>query len=771
MSTYPAECALDVFITGLVQGVGFRPFVYQLATQCQLVGWVVNRNDGVQIRIQGAAPATQQFLQTLQQYAPPLARIETLRIEPVAPEPLTDFRIVASQSTSDAITDVSPDIAVCHECLHDLHTQPNRLNYPFVNCTNCGPRFSIIRDLPYDRARTTMQPFTMCPSCQQEYDDLTNRRFHAQPNACRECGPAYELSVQGQRMHGIETILDNVCRLLESGQIVALKGIGGFHLACDATNEWAIAELRRRKQREGKPFAVMFGNLEKARDYAHISEQEAKLLLSARRPIVLVQSTLTGVKNLSDREIAPSVTRGLATLGLMLPYTPFHHLLLERLRIPAIVLTSGNLSDEPIIISNEEAETRLITVADAVLAYNRDIHNRSDDSVAMVVNNTIRLLRRSRGWTPEPIRVHLNVEGIVAAGAELKNCFCVGKGQQAILSQHIGDLKNLATYEFYQEACARFQRLFRVRPELIACDRHPDYLSTRFARENGLPIVSVQHHHAHIASCMAEYGLDEPVIGISFDGIGFGDDGQIWGGEFLICDLAGYQRFSHFDYVPMPGGDKAAEEPWRMGLAYLYKTFGRNILSWDWPFLHGLEPRQIDILMTAIDQKINCPLTSSVGRLFDAVAAIINIVTISSFEAEAPMRLESLLAQEPPPLRDFQRYGYAVETVVTVQEMIAGIVQDVRHHVPVHRIARKFHNTLLAIMADLAKRMRTATGIRKVMLSGGVFQNRHLLGNAEELLTENGFTVYSPAKVPANDGGICLGQLAVAAKQRRHLGI
>jgi len=781
------EYAVDIHVYGLVQGVGFRPFLYNLATRLHLCGWTLNRNDCVHIRVQGSADRVEEFVQHLRHHAPPLARIENITTEPVEPELLSEFRIVESQSHSAEITRVSPDIAVCQDCLADIKRQVNRISYPFVNCTNCGPRFSIIQDLPYDRARTTMQAFVMCDQCQQEYTDITNRRFHAQPNACADCGPEYELWMQGQRITRIEPILTTICQLLEAGQIVAIKGIGGFHLACDATNETAVTKLRQRKQREGKPLAVMFGNLETARKYAVISDAEAELLLSEKRPIVLVlqsgqEPTPTppmrgktfpprleefpswegsGV-GYNKKALAPSVTRGLTTLGMMLPYTPFHHLLFERLSCDAIVLTSGNLSDEPIVIMNTEAAAKLAPVADAVLVYNRDIHNRTDDSVAMVVNGKTRLLRRSRGWTPEPVSVRLNVEGIVAAGAELKNCFCVGKGEQAILSQHIGDLKNLETYEFYQEAFTRFTRLFRVEPELIAHDLHPDYLSTRFAKASGFPTVAVQHHHAHIAACMAEYGLDEPVIGISFDGTGLGDDQHIWGGEFLVCDLRDYTRFAHFDHVPLPGGDKAAEEPWRMGVAYLYQTFGKACVNLDLPFLRQIKPDKLELVLKAIEKGINCPHTSSVGRLFDAVAAITNLVLESSFEAEAPIRLEAILDAST-----HAHYGYQISDVVRLEPAIEELVNDVQKRLPIRVIAAKFHNTLVGIIHDMTQKMHAETGISNVILSGGVFQNRYLLEKSETILTENGLTVYSNLNVPANDGGICLGQLAIAAKQRK----
>ena len=748
------ERAIDIRVYGLVQGVGFRPFVYTLASSLNLFGWALNRNDCVQIRIQGQQHVLEEFLEHLQTEAPPLSKIESVIAEEASLAALSDFKILTSQSRSAEITQVSPDVAVCPDCLEDIKHQENRIDYPFVNCTNCGPRFSIIEDLPYDRAKTTMKSFQMCHQCQHEYEDVTNRRFHAQPNACQHCGPAYKLIYKDQSIENIEQILETAAQLLKSGHILAIKGIGGFHLACDATNELAVKKLRQRKQREKKPFAVMFGSLKRVNDYAEVNENEEQLLLSPKRPIVLLKK---------KKDLAPSVTQGLYNLGIMLPYTPFHYLLFERLTTEAIVLTSGNISEEPIIISNERALEDLSLIADAVLVYNREIHNRCDDSVVSVVNRIPRLLRRSRGWVPAPVNLMCDVEGLIATGAELKNCFCIGKGSKAILSQHIGDLKNAETYEFYQEAFGRFQRLFRVKPEFIACDLHPDYLSTRFAKDCGLKTIPVQHHHAHIASCMAEHGLDEQVIGISFDGTGLGDDQHIWGGEFLLCDLNDYTRMSHFDYVPMPGGDKAAEEPWRMGIAYLYKTFGRGFLKYNIPFLQQVNKGKLRILLSAIDKDINCPLTSSVGRLFDAVAALINFVTVSGFEAEAPIRLEAILGQTS------ERYHYRINKTIIVDALIRELIKDVYAEVPKSIISAKFHNTIVSIIVELASKIRAECGINKVVLSGGVFQNTYLLEQSENGLTEKKFLVYTHRQVPANDGGICLGQLAVAAK-RRELG-
>ncbi|MBD3306027.1 carbamoyltransferase HypF [candidate division KSB3 bacterium] len=764
MSVVVEEKAFDIKVYGLVQGVGFRPFVHNLATGLNLSGWALNRNDCVQIRLQGQRYALEEFVSALQQQAPPLSKIEAVVAEETAPEALTGFQILHSQSHSAQITRVSPDVAVCQDCLHDMQIQANRIKYPFTNCTNCGPRFSIIQDLPYDRERTTMQVFRMCASCQQEYDAITDRRFHAQPNACRDCGPAYELLSQGQRISEIEPMLQTLCQLITAGQIVAIKGIGGFHLACDATNEAAVARLRTRKLREGKPFAVMVENLETARQYAQIDADEQQLLCSEKRPILLVNQR----RDQEAKTLAPAVAQGLDTLGIMLPYTPLHYLLFERLSTDALVLTSGNRSEEPICIGNDAACESLAEIADAFLVYNREIHNRSDDSVASVVRGTPRLLRRSRGWVPEPIAMPFPVEGIIAVGAELKNCFCVGKGIQAILSQHIGDLKNREIYTFYQEAIERFTRLFRVEPELIACDLHPDYLSTRYAQASGLPTVPVQHHHAHIASCLAEFNLDEPVIGISFDGTGLGDDRKIWGGECLICDLTEYERFSHLEYVPMPGGDKAAEEPWRMGIAYLYQTFGKDFRHLELPFLRQLDMQKVDLLVQAMERGINCPQTSSVGRLFDAVAAMINLCLVARFEAEAPIRLESLLgeaeARNAAASRD--HYPYEIGEQVSVKPLIQELVTDIEQQLAPAVISLKLHQTLVAILVDLAEQIRAVRGINTVVLSGGVFQNRYLLTEAEQRLADRQFTVYSNRSVPANDGGICLGQIAVAAKRR-----
>ncbi|MDD5507276.1 MAG: carbamoyltransferase HypF [Bacteroidales bacterium] len=741
----------DIHICGLVQGVGFRPFIYRLANEMGMKGWVENRNDGVRIRVTCTESALRAFIEGIRNRAPEAADIYSIDHVKGNYESFDDFRIKKSENLSDDITEISPDIAVCDACLEDMKRQPHRIGYPFINCTNCGPRFTIIRDLPYDRDKTTMEPFVMCDECHAEYTSVLDRRFHAQPVACNNCGPTYELLENGKRTTDLSSIISTVCRLLENGKILTIKGMGGFFLACDATNKEAVSKLRALKKREGKPFAVMVASLDTAREFAFINPAEEKLLLSWRRPIVLLRER---------KKLAPDVNVGFDTIGIMLPYMPFHYLLFEKLKLKVIVLTSGNLSDEPILIDNNRTIEQLNHLTDAILIYNREIYNRTDDSVVMVVNGVERLIRRSRGYVPAPVRMNMFVDGILAAGAELVNCFCIGKGKQAFLSQHIGDLKNLETYEFYQESVDHFSRMFRFTPALVAADLHPDYLSTRFAHELKVPVTGVQHHHAHIASCMAEHGLDDQVIGIAFDGVGYGEDGHIWGGEFLICSLESYQRYTHFDYVPMPGGDRATEEPWRMAVSYLYRTFGRAFLDMDLPFLRYVSSDVLELVLAAIEKQINCPLTSSAGRLFDAVSALTGLCTVSGFHAEAPMRLEAAADEKTKAC-----YEVVMDKTIHFEPMIEAIVRDLTRGILPSIISAKFHNTIIDSALETVTRMRSDTGIRKVALSGGSFQNRYLSSRLEDHLQQKGFQVYSNHRVPANDGGIALGQLAVAAKR------
>ena len=743
-----------VVVKGLVQGVGFRPFVFRIAKRSGLNGNVENRNDGVIINIEGTQKEIDEFLKLLKIEAPPASNIESVTVELTEIKDYTNFEIVKSKNTSDEITEVSPDISVCDDCLKDLKNQEHRIHYPFINCTNCGPRFTIIKDLPYDRDKTTMKDFMMCSKCHHEYTDVLDRRFHAQPVACNNCGPVYEMHVKGKIISEFEMILKTAAAVIDNGLVLAMKGLGGFHIACDALNAEAVKRLRKLKNRESKPFALMCRDVDALGKYVEISEVEKKSLTSWRKPIVIL-------KEKSPLKIPDSVSNGLGTVGVMLPYMPFHYLLFEKLKTDLMVLTSGNISDEPIIIDNAQAEKKLSKISDALLIYNRDIYNRTDDSLIFIANEKERIIRRSRGYVPNPVNLAFNAEGIFAAGAELKNCFCVGKGKQAIISQHIGDLKNLETYEFYKETVNQFKKLFRINPVLAVGDMHPDYLSTRFVNEMNVPKIFVQHHHAHVASCMAEHHLDEKVIGVSFDGTGYGDDRNIWGGEFFICDLDNYERISHFEYMPIPGGDKVSEEPWRMAISYLYKFYGKEFLKFNLPFLKNISSEKINLLIQAIDKKLNCPLTSSAGRLFDAVAAISNICTANGFEAEAPMRLESAINKVCK-----EKYKYTFNGTISFEQTIKGIVDDIINSVEPSVISAKFHNAIISVILDVVNSVKEKYNLNKVVLSGGVFQNRYLIENTERLLKENKFEVYTHSKVPSNDGGVALGQLAVAAKRR-----
>ena len=746
----------QIKITGLVQGVGFRPFIYVLAESFNLKGRVENRNDGVLIKTNTDKNKIENFIEAIKQKAPIASSIENISYHIIEFENFETFSIKKSESTSDAVTEVSPDIAVCNDCLEDIKSQKHRKNYPFTNCTNCGPRFTIIKDLPYDRVKTTMQEFKMCEVCEKEYTDIYDRRFHAQPVACSTCGPHYTLHYKDNKITDIKEILSIGSSLTEEGKIIAIKGLGGYHLMCDAKNEDAVINLRNLKNRESKAFAVMFGDTEKLGEYVYFSEQERKEISSWQRPILLLKS---------KKKLASSVSNGLANLGVMLPYMPFHHMLFEHLKTDAIVLTSGNFADEPIITSNKEALKKFSGKADAVISYNRKIHNRTDDSVGMLVNDKLRLLRRSRGFAPASINTNFNTEGIFAAGAEFVNCFCIGKGDRAFMSQHIGDLKNLETYEFYKESYELYKRLFRFSPKYIVADLHPDYLSSKFAEELNeqdpdTKLIKVQHHHAHIVSCMAEYQLDEKVIGISFDGVGLGDDGNIWGGEFLINDLSDYERFSHFEYIPVSGGDSVSKEPWKSATSYLYHYFGEDIFNALPFFTEKVGTGKINMYLQVLKNNFNTYKTSSAGRLFDAVSSLLGLVNVAGYHAEAPMRLESIADESVK-----ESYNFELNNIILFKETFEGIIKDLKEGIDIPIISAKFHNTIVNVVIKLTELMKQKTGINKVVLSGGTFQNKYLLTRIENELADKGFEVYSPLKIPANDGGIALGQLIIGAKR------
>ncbi len=746
--------AFNIEVSGLVQGVGFRPFVYKLAKKHHLNGWVKNKNDCVEINVSGDSNELELFLNELKYNSPKIAKVFSLDFKEQQFEAYNDFEIIVSESASEKITEVSADLAVCEDCLMEMENQLNRINYPFINCTHCGPRFSIIQSLPYDRPNTTMSKFTMCDHCEAEYKDVNNRRFHAQPIACEDCGPHYQLAFQGKKIKGDDRVVEKVGQLIDEGKVVAIKGIGGYFMACDATNQEAVLNLRRSKKRNEKPFALMFKNLDTIGRYAWISEEEKMLLSSIQRPIVLLKH---------KKRFFPGVNDGLITVGAMLPYMPFHYLLFKRLKTDVIVLTSGNISEEPIAIDDNIALDRLGDRVDAVVSYNRQIHNRVDDSVSFIAGGATRLVRRSRGYAPEPIQIDFDCEGIFAVGAELSSVFAIGKDKRAILSQYIGDLKNYDTYKFYQESFKRYQQLFRFSPTLVACDHHPDYLSTRFAEEFDAPIVKIQHHHAHMASCLVENKHYGQAIGVCFDGTGYGTDGNIWGGEFLVGDLCGFTRPYHFEYVPITGGDMAAFQPWRSALSYLHfhGIDRKTILK----FLPGIEKNEGVIALNSLERDINCPLSSSAGRLFDAIAGLIGLCDKAGYHAQAPMMLESLA------LRNCDDF-YSVEIFdgkISFENTITDIIDDLRSKESIRHISTKFHNTIVDVIVRVCLRIREESQVNVVALSGGTFQNKYILERSIRLLSDRKFRVLAQKLVPSNDGGIALGQLAIAAAKKNRL--
>ncbi len=744
-----------IFITGLVQGIGFRPFIYNLATRLGVNGHVRNGADAVEILAGAPEAIIDEFIRAIKTSPPPLARIDSIRQERAAEVPGEGFHILESEDTANGVTDVSPDIAVCGHCLADMKKQPHRIGYPLVNCTLCGPRFSIIRSVPYDRSRTTMAPFTMCEKCEREYTDPADRRFHAQPVACNECGPVYTMHMGAETVEGNSRVVDGTAKMIQEGSVVAVKGTGGFHLTCSPFSADALRKLRTGKRRDGKPFALMFRDLPTLRQFAQVNEEEERLLTSTIRPIVLLSG--------SGTDTLPSeVTNRLHTIGAMLPYMPFHHLLFEYTTLPAIVMTSGNISEEPIVIDNEIARETFSGIAGATVVYNRAIHNRVDDSVCAVFGRDVQMLRRSRGFAPSPVMLDMPVDGIVATGAELKNCFALGKGTKAILSQHIGDLKNSAAMEFYREAFERLCKLYRVRPVLVAHDLHPDYLSTGFAHELGVPAVAVQHHHAHIAACCAEHGIEGKVIGVAFDGTGYGSDAAIWGGEFLFADSCDFDRMAHLCYVGMPGGDRAAVEPWRMAASWLHASFDGGFTRIGEALLPSVAGEHLDMIGTALEKGINTPQTSSAGRLFDAVAALCGLCDTMSFEAEAAMRLESICG-DPLTVQPLEWEG---REVIDLRQCMRQIVELRKQNTPVGIIATRFHATIIDSIVKTCAALRSSTGCNEVALSGGCFQNRIIYTATLQGLQENRFKVYTHRQVPCNDGGIALGQLIVAANRR-----
>ncbi|MFC1937770.1 carbamoyltransferase HypF [Chloroflexota bacterium] len=750
-------------VRGIVQGVGFRPFIYRLAGKYNLKGWVRNTSGNVEIEVEGDGKTLHDFISELETKAPPMAHIESIETTFHPAKNYADFQIRESLSQRGRYQLVSPDIATCDECKKEI-LSPNdrRYRYPFTNCTNCGPRFTIIEDIPYDRPRTTMRQFQMCPQCQQEYDDPLDRRFHAQPNACPVCGPHLEMvDGDGNKIES-EDVIKDVSVLLRAGRIVALRGLGGFQLACDATNRDAVELLRSRKRRPAKPFAVMLATIDEVEEHCYVSPEERQLLESATAPIVLLRWKR------SSSNIATAVAPDIKYLGVMLPYTPLHHLLLRDTGLP-LVMTSGNLSEEPIAKDNDEALRRLHGIADCFLLHNRDIYARYDDSVCIVENNRPQAIRRARSYAPYPIFLPFKSRQVLACGAEEKNTFCLTRDEHAFISQHIGDMENEETLEHFENTIELYKRVFRVEPEIVAYDLHPEYLATKYAlrigEQQGLSLVPVQHHHTHIVSCMVDNQVEAPVIGVAFDGVGYGTDGTIWGGEFLVADWRSFQRVGHLEYVPLPGGAAAIRKPYRMALAYLYTLFGESFSLQGLP-LEKVEPGEVDIIIQQLRRGINSPPTSSAGRLFDAVSTLTGVRWEIDYEAQAAIELEMLapdnwdkLEREVYPFSIVRSEGV---NVVKLGELISSVVRDVRSNVSVPIISLKFHYTMAEIIAEMCKSLSEQTGITEVALSGGVFQNRLLLKLATAALRREGFSAITHHLVPCNDGGLSLGQAVIA---------
>ncbi len=777
----------QIQIKGIVQGVGFRPFVFALAEKNSLCGQVLNNAFGVLIDVEGDEEKIEKFISEIELNAPPLARIDSLEYKNSANgngNHFTDFRIVESDSSERKFTPISADIATCADCLRELFDPNNRrFRYPFINCTNCGPRFTIIENVPYDRENTTMREFAICAECRAEYENPVDRRFHAEPICCSNCGPKVLLSPKSEvQSSKQENSLDfglwtsdfglKVRRLLQSGKILAVKGIGGFHLVCDAANAEAVETLRRRKYREDKPFALMADSVETIEKYCCVSEPEKELLESKERPIVLLEKKI-------NAPLVESVAPKSKHFGFMLPYAPLHFLLLENLETP-LVMTSANVSDEPICFEDADAANRLNKIADYFLTHNRRIHIRTDDSIARVSKDELRfandellenpkfqipnfkfqIVRRSRGFAPAPVKTAFRFEQqILACGAELKNTFCLAKNNYAFLSHHIGDLENLETLKSFTTGIEHYKNLFNLQPEIIAYDLHPEYLSTKYAFELEAEKIGVQHHHAHLAACLADNFADGEVIGAAFDGSGFGTDGKIWGGEFFVADFKFAERVFHLEYVPLAGGAQAIREPWRMAAVYLHKTFGDDFLNLDLPFVKNLNLSDWKSIKSMIAGGVNCPETSSIGRLFDAMASLLSLRKCINYEGQAAVELEAMSDKNETNSYEFEIDG---SKIIKSDSVIKSAVEDLLSGVSASKIAARFHQAMANLIGKIAVDIRAERNLNRVALSGGVFQNAFLLEKTCQLLRKANFEILTHKRVPANDGGIALGQAAVA---------
>jgi hydrogenase maturation protein HypF len=755
-----------ITVRGIVQGVGFRPFVYNLAVRLHLGGFVKNQTGSLCIEVEGEPSALERFLAELARQPPPLAQIEHLSWEPRPARGEPRFRIEASDGAADTPVFISPDVATCADCWRELFDPAGRrFRYPFLNCTNCGPRLTIITGAPYDRPRTTMAGFAMCPACRAEYEDPTDRRFHAQPSACPACGPSLRLlDARGQPVESPDPLADFVAGL-RAGKIGALKGLGGYHLVCDAVSRAAVAELRRRKHRDEKPFAVMVPDVAAAEALAEVGPVERDLLQSPRCPIVLLRKR-------TPARVVEEVAPRNPWLGVMLPYTPLHHLLLRAVGGTPLVMTSGNRSDEPIAYRDDEAVERLSGIADLFLVHNRPIHVRCDDSVTRVVDGLELPVRRSRGYAPRPIELPVECPcPILAVGGQLKATFALGRGRHAFLSHHLGDLDHYEANRAFEKDVQLYEQLFAAEPACLVHDLHPDYATTQYAQVRAgrecRKLLTVQHHHAHLAACMAENGLSEPVIGVTFDGTGFGTDGAIWGGEFLTGDYRGFRRVAHLRYVGMPGGDQAIREPWRMAVAHLADAEAENP-----PLTARISPAELRTIRRMLERRFQTPATSSAGRLFDAVAALAGVRDRVRYEGQAAIELEWLATGSPPdgtyPFGihpSAPSNGEEIPLLIDTRPLIGAVAADATKGIEAARIARRFHTTVVEIIAAVCDRIRAATGPAAVVLSGGVFLNALLTVEVSARLGREGFRVYRHRLVPPGDGGLSLGQLAVAASR------
>ncbi len=745
---------LKITITGTVQGVGFRPFVYRLANQLKLKGYVLNDLSGVTIEVEGDEPLLKEFLFRLEKEKPPISKIYSLEYKFLDEIGYEKFEIRKSKEDSEFKVLIMPDIATCNDCLRELFDpEDRRYRYPFINCTNCGPRYTIIEKLPYDRKNTTMKIFKMCSQCEKEYNDPSNRRFHAQPNACPVCGPQIFLTDKSGKITAKgEKALKETVEALRNGKIVAVKGLGGFHLICDATNSETVKELRKRKNREEKPLAVMVPDINWAKKLVILSELEKRALNSVQKPIVILQKAPK-----CDTILSESVSPQNRTVGLFLPYTPLHHLILTYFGKP-IVATSANLTDDPIVKENDEALRRLSGIADLFLMHNRPIKRRCDDSVVAVFSDRQIPIRRSRGFAPLPVTVPFRFEKpVLALGPHMKNTIAIGIGNKIFISQHIGDIDTPLAIEFFKETVNDMLSLLQVKPEIVICDKHPNYYTTRFGKER-FPekLIKVQHHHAHIVSCMAENEIppNENVIGFSFDGTGFGEDGTVWGGEVLIVNYKQFKRVYHLKTFPLPGGDKAVKEPFRVAISLLTCS---NLTPPE-QFLKRQENKKLTLIEQMIRKKVNCPLTSSMGRLFDGVSSILGVKDTVSYHAQAAMMLEQIASTfETEDSYKFNLAGNCIDW----EQVISSIIKDIKKGKTKEAISRKFHNAVSNMVLELSLKLREETGINKVVLSGGVFQNRLITEKCVCLLKDRGFNVYVHQLVPTNDGGISLGQAII----------